>query len=480
MVRFHGNITPPYELTFADVFLRPQHFPGWSRQDVDITAPDRLALPTPLIAASMVTVTGRRLAETLTRRGGLAVFPKELTVEDVGDTLEWLKSRHAVYDTPVTVPADTTMAQARLAIMQRAHDALVVVDPQQRPVRLLTGADLEAGQPTDLLSQLPGPTDFLQLPPGTEPRKAFDAMVDADVNAAVITDGDTIAGILTRAGAVRATLYRPAVDDSGRLLTAVAVGMLADPVERATALIARGADVIILHAANASQDRAADTVRRLRDAIGDRFLVAGVAATGDTTKVLLEAGADAVKIGVGSGAMCTTRMVTGSGRPQLSSLLECAEVARELGKTIWSDGGVRYPRDVALALAAGASTVMIGSLFGRSLESPAPIARGADGRWYKEVFGVASSRAVRHRYRDKDPFYLQQRLMFDEGLSGSTLYLDPQRPGIEDIVDHLSGGLRSALTYSGATSIPDFQNRAVLALQSPASFEEGKPSPGGW
>jgi IMP dehydrogenase len=202
--------------------------------------------------------------------------------------------------------------------------------------------------------------------------------------------------------------------------------------------------------------------------------------TADGVRELAEAGADIVKVGVGPGAMCTTRMMTAVGRPQFSAVLECAEAARAAGVSVWADGGVRHPRDVALALAAGASQVMIGSWFAGTWESPGDLMVDQEGRAFKESFGMASSRAVVARTRADSAFDAARKRLFDEGISSSRMYLDPQRSGVEDLIDHITSGVRSACTYVGAADLAQLRERAVIGLQSGAGYEEGRPLPGGW
>jgi IMP dehydrogenase len=195
---------------------------------------------------------------------------------------------------------------------------------------------------------------------------------------------------------------------------------------------------------------------------------------------MVDAGADIVKVGVGPGAMCTTRMMTGVGRPQFSAVRECATEASRLGRHVWADGGVRHPRDVALALAAGAANVMFGSWLAGTYESAADTLRDADGRLYKENFGMASQRAVKNRTRHEVAMEQARKELFEEGISSSRMYLDPERPGVEDIIDDIVAGVRSACTYSGARTIPELAERAVVGVQSAAGYEEGRPIPLSW
>jgi IMP dehydrogenase len=212
----------------------------------------------------------------------------------------------------------------------------------------------------------------------------------------------------------------------------------------------------------------------------DACIVAGNVVTADGTRELIAAGADIIKVGVGPGAMCTTRMMTGVGRPQFSAVLECSAEAARLGKHVWADGGVRFPRDVALALAGGAANVMFGSWLAGTYESAADTLRDPEGRLYKESFGMASNRAVKNRTRAESSFDRARKELFEEGISTSRMYLDSERPSVEDIIDQIVAGLRSACTYAGADSVSAFQERAVVGLQSSSGYDEGRPVGVSW
>ena len=209
-------------------------------------------------------------------------------------------------------------------------------------------------------------------------------------------------------------------------------------------------------------------------------IVAGNVVTVEGTSDLIELGADVVKVGVGPGAMCTTRMQTGVGRPQFSAVLDCAEAARDSGRAIWADGGVRHPRDVALALAAGAGAVMIGSWFAGTHESTGQMLHDPQGRAYKESFGMASARAVRSRTREQAFFERARASLFEEGISSSRMYVDPARPGVEDLIDFIVSGVRSSCTYAGARTLADFHARAQVGVQSRSGYEEGRPLHASW
>ena len=239
-------------------------------------------------------------------------------------------------------------------------------------------------------------------------------------------------------------------------------------------------DVLVIDTAHGHQTKTAAAIEAARAVAPDAKIVAGNVVTTEGTRDLINAGADIVKVGVGPGAMCTTRMMTGVGRPQFSAVLDCAAEAARHGKHIWADGGVRHPRDVALALAGGAANVMFGSWLAGTYESAADTLRDPDGRLYKESFGMASNRAVKNRSRSETPFERARKELFEEGISTSRMYLHPDRPGVEDIIDDIVAGVRSACTYAGAATIPDFHERAVVGVQSAAGYSEGLPQGTSW
>jgi IMP dehydrogenase len=261
---------------------------------------------------------------------------------------------------------------------------------------------------------------------------------------------------------------------------AAAVGINGDVAAKAAEVLDTGADVLVIDTAHGHQDKMIDALRAVRALDPQVPVVAGNVVSAAGTRELIEAGADVVKVGVGPGAMCTTRMMTAVGRPQFSAVLECAAAARELGKHVWADGGVRHPRDVALALAAGASNVMIGSWFAGTLESPGDLYTDNDGRQYKESFGMASSRAVRNRTATDTDYDRARKSLFEEGISTARMYIDPARPSVEDVIDEIVAGLRSSCTYAGARTLEEFHERAIVGLQSTAGFAEGRPLHTSW
>jgi len=479
-VRFLNDRVPQQDLTYSDVFMVPDRSAVDSRLSVDLSTADGSGTTLPLVVANMTAVAGRRMAETMARRGGLVVIPQDIPLDVVTEVISWVKARHLVHDTPITLGPGSTVGEALSLLPKRAHGAVIVIDDERRPIGVVTEADCLG---VDRFSQLRDvmSTDLLTLRVDVDPREAFDRLNSGGHRLAPVADADgRLTGILTRTGALRATLYQPALDASGRLRIAAAVGVNGDVAGRAAKLVEAGADLVVVDTAHGHQDKMLSALRAVRELNPGVPIVAGNVVTAAGTRELIEAGADIVKVGVGPGAMCTTRMMTGVGRPQFSAVLECAAEARGLGRHVWADGGVRYPRDVALALAAGASNVMIGSWFAGTYESPGDIQRDADGRLYKESFGMASARAVRLRTAEDSPYDRARKALFEEGISTSAMYLDPARPGVEDLVDQIVAGVRSSLTYAGARTLDEFFQRAIVGVQSAAGYSEGKPLPGGW
>ena len=478
-MRFINGHPPPYDLTYEDVFVIPNRSEVPSRFDVDLSTSDGSGTTIPVVVANMTAVAGRRMAETVARRGGIVVLPQDLPINAVQHTVDSVKSRDLVADTPVTLVPDDSVSDAMALIHKRAHGAAVVVF-EDRPIGLVTEASCAAVDRFTRVRDV-ALTDFVTAPLGTEPRKVFDLLEHAPIDVAVLTAPDgTLAGVLTRTGAIRAGLYTPAVDDQGRLRIGAALGINGDFGAKAQALAAAGVDVLVVDTAHGHQVKMLEAIRTVASLELGVPLAAGNVVSAEGTRDLIEAGASIVKVGVGPGAMCTTRMMTGVGRPQFSAVLECAAEARRHGAHVWADGGVRHPRDVALALVAGAANVMIGSWFAGTYESPGDLLRDRDDRPFKESYGMASKRAVAARTTSDSAFDRARKALFEEGISTARMGLDPARGGVEDLLDHITSGLRSTCTYVGAATITELHERAVVGVQSAAGFAEGHALPDGW
>lgn len=485
LVRF---LTPPpaHDLTYSDVFMVPRRSSVTSRLDVDLTSTDGVGTTLPLVVANMTAVSGRRMAETVARRGGVAIIPQDIPTDVVAEVVLRVKGAHPLFDTPVSVAPHTTVGEALSLLPKRAHGIAVVVE-DGRPLGTVSEADAAGvdrfAQVHEVMSD-----DVLTLPADSSAVETFDALTARHLDAGLVVDHGALLGVMTRKSALRSTLYRPALDPDGKLLIGAAVGINGDVAGRAEALLAAGIDVLVVDTAHGHQEKMLQvlkSVREVRDRLADENgrrvpLVAGNVVSADGVRDLIEAGADVVKVGVGPGAMCTTRMMTGVGRPQFSAVLECADAAREAGRSIWADGGVRYPRDVALALAAGAGSVMIGSWFAGTYESTGNLMTDAQGRQYKESYGMASARAVKVRTKDSSGFDRARAGLFEEGISSSRMYLDPERPSVEDLIDSIVAGVRSSCTYAGASTLEEFARFAVVGVQSNSGYEEGRPLHASW
>jgi len=484
-MRFLPGHAATSDLTYGDVFLVPSRSEVTSRFDVDLTSADGTGTTVPIVVANMTAVAGRRMAETVARRGGITVLPQDVPTDVVADVVASVKTKDTVIETAVVVGPHDTVHTALTLIGKRSHGAAVVVE-DGRPIGVVTEADCGGvdrfTQVSDVMSADPTTLDLAVLeqggPRGLE--TAFERLHAARRRfSPVVRDGELV-GVLTQVGALRSSIYQPALDADGRLRVAAAVGINGDVKQKASELLEAGVDALVVDTAHGHQRKMLDALGAVRSLDPQVPVVAGNVVTAAGTRDLIEAGADIVKVGVGPGAMCTTRMMTAVGRPQFSAVLECAAEARRLGRHVWADGGVRHPRDVALALAAGASQVMVGSWFAGTHESPGDLHEDGNGRLYKESFGMASARAVAARTRGGSAFDRARKALYEEGISSSRMYLDPARPGVEDLIDHITAGVRSAATYVGATSLDELHERAVVGIQSAAGYEEGRPLPDGW
>ena len=478
-MRFLSEL-PAHDLTYNDVFMVPSRSDVPSRFNVDLTTPDLIGTTIPVVVANMTAVAGRRMAETIARRGGLAVMPQDIPLDIIESVTRFVKSCHAVYETPITLAPTDTVGNALSLIHKRAHGAIIIVDESNKPIGIFTEHDASGFDRFTQVQHVMN-KDIISLDDQMSPEEAFNFLTDHRLSFAPVVDSSgALKGCMTRKGALRSTIYKPALNAVGKFIVSVAVGINGDVASRAKSLHNMGVDVLVIDTAHGHQSRMISTIEAVRKAVPNATLVAGNVVTPQATRDLISAGVDIVKVGVGPGAMCTTRMMTGVGRPQFSAVLECAQAARELGKHIWADGGVRYPRDVALALAGGAASVMFGSWLAGTYESAADTLRDTEGRLYKESFGMASNRAVRNRTSTETALDRARKELFEEGISTSRMYLDSDRPGVEDIVDQIVAGVRSACTYAGASNINEFHERAVVGIQSAAGYDEGRPQGTTW
>ncbi|MCT1367566.1 GuaB1 family IMP dehydrogenase-related protein [Kocuria sp. HSID16901] len=485
--------SPTTDLTYNDVFLVPSRSEVTSRFGVDLSTSDHTGATSPIVAANMTAVSGARMMETLARRGGLAILPQDVPLDAAVRIIESVKTADPVVESAVIVAPDTSIEHALRRLGDRRFTEAVVVDEDSRPIGLVRreegrGEDPAAAVET-ILHPMPLVIEEADLALGdawgspqrdAALRSVFDRCEELGIEMAVIVRDGLYRGVLSHSGAIRSTIHKPALDSSGRLIVGAAVGINGDVRGKAQTLLEAGVDVLVVDTAHGHQQKMFDALTAVRSLNPTVPIVAGNVVSAAGTRDLIEAGADIVKVGVGPGAMCTTRMMTAVGRPQFSAVVECAAAARELGKHVWADGGVKHPRDVALALAAGASMVMVGSWLAGTYEAPGELHLDSDGRPYKESFGMASTRAVKHRTRSEDAFTRARKAMFEEGISNSTMYLDPSSPSAEDIVDKITAGVRSSMTYAGANDLSEFHERAIVGVQAASGYDEGRARTRSW
>ena len=479
-MQFYGT-SPRHDLTYSDVFLVPSRSNVTSRLDVSLSPNDGTGATIPIVSANMNSVTGKRLAATLARRGGLGVLPQDMHLQDLDEAIRWVKAQPVAFDTPHQAGPDESVADVLRRIPAVEGHGIVVSDTHGAYLGCLAAVQLGSALPDARVGDLlHGALTALDAEDLSDGRAAFQAMDAAGLEFAPVLHHGRVVGTLSKRSALRSTIYMPALDAHGRLRVAAAVGINGDVAGKAKALAAAGVDVLVVDTAHGDQDGMIRAIRAVKELDLGLPVVAGNVVTEQAVRDLVAAGADILKVGVGPGAMCTTRMMTAVGRPQFSAVLETSAAARELGAHVWADGGVRYPRDVALALAAGGASVMIGSWFAGTIEAPGMLDRDADGGLYKESWGMASTKAVKGRFERLDAYELARKELFAEGISSSRIYLDPLRPSVEDLLDMITTGVRSSFTYAGARSLAEFHERALVGIQSAAGYEEGKALPVSW
>ena len=322
---------PAHDLTYNDVFMVPSKSSVSSRFDVNLSTPDLVGTNVPIVVANMTAIAGRRMAETVARRGGLVVLPQDIPLDIIDMGVAHVKSRHPIFETPLTLAPEDTVGEALSLIHKRSHGAVIVVDSDNRPVGVFTEYDAVG---FDRFTQLKNVMnlDMVCFTDAMSVSDIHDKLVDQRLSFAPVVDKNGILiGAITRKGALRSTIYAPATNANGQFLTSVAVGINADPAKRAKALVALGVDVLVIDTAHGHQDRMLRAIEAVRAVAPTTTIVAGNVVTREGTRDLLHAGADIVKVGVGPGAMCTTRMMTGVGRPQFSAVLDSAEMARSMG-----------------------------------------------------------------------------------------------------------------------------------------------------
>jgi IMP dehydrogenase len=478
-MKFLSSVIPPYDLTYNDVFMVPQKTEILSRFHVDLKTPDNVGT-IPIVVANMTAVAGKRMAETVARRGGIAVIPQDVPLKVVKNIVNAVGDAHTIFETPITLKRENTIGEGLSLINKRAHGAVVVVDEANKPIGIFTEKDAD-GYDRFAALDLVMTKNILSLKDDATVTEMHTFLNTHRLSVApVVNKKGALVGVMTAKSCLRSEIYTPNVNAKKKLRIAAAIGINGDVAEKARQLLDLGIEILVLDTAHGHQQKMIDAIKIVRKLAPKTTIVAGNVVTAKATKDLIEAGATIVKVGVGPGAMCTTRMMTGVGRPQFSAVYECSEQAKKMGAHVWADGGIRYPRDVALALAAGASNVMFASWLAGTYESAADMMQDENGKLFKESFGMASQRAVRNRNQTDVELEKAKKELFEEGISSSKFLIDAKRPGVEDIIDQIIAGVRSACTYAGAASISELQEKAVVGVQSASGYQEGMPLASNW
>ena len=469
----------PLALTFDDVLLVPRRSRLRSRADVSTRAQltRRIALEIPVVSANMDTVTTAPMAIALAQLGGIGVLHRFLSVEDeVAEVARVKRFRTRVISDPHTIAPGATLAQARAEAERLGVSGLLVVDDDDHLVGILTTRDVRAGDGGDAVSGHMTPHERLITgPPGISAAEALALLHQHRIEKLPLADaGGRVAGMVTLRDLEQEKRYPLATRDAeGRLRVAAAIGVRGGYLERAEALLAADADALVLDIAHGHADAALEAVRELERRFPEAEVIAGNVATADGVRDLAAAGADAIKVGIGPGFACTTRLVAGVGVPQLSAVLECAAAARESGVPLIADGGIRRPGDLAKAIAAGASTVMVGSLLAGRSESPGDVVRRR-GRLYKVYRGMASRSAASARLAIEG-----RGDALDQYVPEGEEMEFPLRGPVDEVIAELVGGLRSGMSYLDSATIEEFWQNAQFVRQTEAGQRETHPgSPG--
>ena len=462
-------------LTYDDVLLVPRRSRVRSRQDVSSRSSftPGIDLEVPIVSANMDTVTTAAMAVAMAQLGGIGVVHRFLPVEEEAAEVRRVKRylTHVVAE-PYVIESDLTVAQARAEAGRLAVTGFLVVGPERRLLGLITARDMLAGENGDRVEALMTPRERLVIAsPGIELDEARRLLTANRIEKLPLVDGDgRVSGLVTLRDLALADRYpRATRDTQGRLRVAAAIGIRGDYLERANELVGAEVDALVLDIAHGHADAAIEAVAELKAAWPDVEVVAGNVATGDGVRDLAAAGADAVKVGIGPGFACTTRLVAGVGVPQFSAVLDCAEAARESGIPLIADGGIRRAGHVATAMGAGASTVMVGSLFAGREESPGDVVRRR-GQLFKVYRGMASRSAAAARLAIEG-----RGDSLDQYVAEGEEMEFPLRGSVAEVVDELHGGLRSGMSYVEAASIAEFWEKASFVRQTEAGERESHP-----
>ena len=459
-------------LTFDDILLAPgfaEFLP--SEADVSTKLTRELELRVPFLSSAMDTVTEWRTAVTVARAGGLGVIHKNLTPEaQATEVLKVKRAESGMIVDPVTVRPEQSLREALELMRQHEISGLPVVQ-EGKPVGILTHRDVRFEQNLDQPVQHLMTKQLVTVPPGVTQERARELLHSHRIEKLlVVGESGALVGLITIKDLLQADLYPDAIKDSmGRLRVGAAVGVGADREERVDGLIQAGVDVLVIDTAHGHSKGVIEAVRRTKEEHPDLQLIAGNVATAQGATALIEAGVDAVKVGIGPGSICTTRVVAGIGVPQVTAIFDCAAVGRKHGVPIIADGGVKFSGDAVKAIACGADSVMIGSLFAGTDEAPGELVL-YQGRTFKSYRGMGSLGAMRKgsadRYSQAD--VLDAGKLVPEGIEGRVPYRGP----LSKVLYQIVGGLRAGMGYTGCRTIAELQTRSNMLRMTSAGLRE--------
>ncbi len=477
----YENACPPLALTYDDVLLVPCRSAVASRRDVDTATrlTRELRLTIPIVAANMDTVTEARMARAMAREGGLGVIHRFMPIEQEADEVQRVKRpEEAVGGRLLHTVAPTRTVGEAITLMGRHNvNSLLVVGENDRLLGIVTSRDvLFAEDPTQPVERImTGGEQLVTAPVGTRLEQARRILHEHRLEKLPLVDATGhLRGLITARDVLRLTEHPSAARDTqGRLLVGAAIGAVGDYMERAQALIEAGVDVLVVDIAHGHSEHALYATRCVKDAFPSVQLISGNVATGEGTRDLIDAGADAIKVGVGPGAACSTRVVAGVGVPQLTALFDCVAAAREADVPIIADGGVRSSGDLTKALAAGAETVMIGSLLAGTEESPGRTVVRQGGRYkvYRGMASVGAAEARRQRETSEDMLDELAAAVVPEGVEAVVQY----RGSVADVLFQHVGGLRSGMSYLNARTLSDLRDNARFVRMTDAGRSESTP-----
>jgi IMP dehydrogenase len=465
-------------LTFDDVLLVPKRSPIVSRSQTDLRTKlsRNITLNIPIVSANMDTVTESGMAIALAREGGIGIIHRFMTIEDqVDEILRVKRSESVMIEQPYTIKPDLTVAEAKKVMGEYGVSGLLV-EEGGKLTGIITRRDItfeknNKRKVSELMTK-----EVITAKAGITIEQAKEILHNQRIEKLpVIDDKRSIVGLITSKDILKMDEYpHSSKDRKGRLLVGAAVGVKGDYLERAEALLEAGADVLVVDIAHGHSENAINTVHMIKKAFSSCELIAGNVATSGGAEDLIKAGVDAVKVGVGSGSICITRVITGSGVPQLTAVIDSVKVARDHDIPVISDGGIRNSGDITKALAAGSSSVMVGSLFGGTDESPGKTLV-KNGKKFKMYRGMASFYAsLGRKYREEGPHVVDSDDLNDyvpEGIEAMV----PYKGSVVEIVRQLAGGLRSGLSYCGAKTIREMQDNAEFIKMTSAGYIESQP-----